>query len=140
MHTKKMSFNGVNECFQELINNMLPLSVFSLYVYLGNEMSMSQIVLTTIMLNKVKDKCRHATHVYEMFKEVTDSMKKIQKYYASDEVQASIVRNVKDSNNNTALRLKGNFSWGFEKQEKDKEEDEESEKKGDEKKDSKLEE
>ena len=68
------------------------------------------------MLTKVKDKCRHATHVYEMFREVVDSMKKIQKYYSSDEVQASIVRNFKDDKNASSVRVNGNFSWGFEKQ------------------------
>ena len=107
---------------------MLPLSVFSLYVYLGHEMSMSQIVLTTIMLNKVKDNLRNAVHIYEVFKELTESMQKIHKYYASDEVQPNVVRNIKDDKNNTALKIKGNFSWGFEKQ-KDKDEKEKEEKK-----------
>ena len=63
LHTRKMSFNGFNECFQELIENFLPLVVFSVYVYMGNTMTMSQIVLTTIMLQKVKNNCRHLTHI-----------------------------------------------------------------------------
>ena len=78
-------------------------------------MSMSQIVLTTIMLNKVKDKFRHATHIYEMFKELSESMIKIQKYYAMEEVQSNIITNAKDEKSDIALKLKGNFSWGFDK-------------------------
>ena len=69
------------------------------------------------MLNKVKDKCRHATHVYEMFRELLDSMKKIQKYYAADEVQSNIISSTKNDKSDIALKLKGNFSWGFEKAE-----------------------
>ena len=127
-----MKFNGANQCFQELISNFLPLTVFSLYVYLGNEMTMSQTVLTSIMLNKVKDNLRHATHVYEMFKELIESMQKIHKYYASDEVQTNIVKSLKDDKNDTALKVKGNFSWGFEK---GKDEDEKEGEKSAEKKD-----
>ena len=131
LHTRKMKFNGCNQCFQEMISNFLPLAVFSTYVYLGNEMSMSQIVLTSIMLNKFKDRLRHATHIYEMFKELAEAMEKIHKYYASDEVQSNIVKNTKDDKNNIALKVKGNFSWGFEKKkdEDEKEKDKEVENK-----------
>ena len=62
--TKKVAFNGVNDCFQDLICNFLPLVVFSIYILLGNSMKMSQVVLATIMLGKVKDECREATHIH----------------------------------------------------------------------------
>ena len=138
MGTKRnmMSFNGVNMCIQELINNFLPLCVFSVYVYNGNEMSMSQITLVSMMLQRVKGASRRASHVYEMFLELTTSMKNLHKFFTNDEVQASIINSTKNDES-YSLKLKGNFSWGFEKAEKDKDG---KEKEQDEKKDYKKEE
>ena len=64
----------------------MPLSVFSAYVYFGNDMSISQIVLVSMMLTRLRDSSRRGSHVYEMFLELFNSMKNVQKYYVSDEV------------------------------------------------------
>lgn len=106
---------------------MMPLSVFSAYVYFGNDMSISQIVLVSMMLQKLRDSSRRGSHVYEMFVQLAASMKNVQKYYVSDEVQPNIVASCIDESNTTAMRVKGNFSWGFEKSEvKDEDKKEES--------------
>ena len=105
----------------------MPLSVFSAYVYFGNDMSISQVVLVSMMLQKLRDSSRRGSHVYEMFVELAASMKNVQKYYVSDEVQPNIVSSCRDESNPTAMRVKGNFSWGFEKSEvKDEDKKEES--------------
>jgi ABC-type bacteriocin/lantibiotic exporter with double-glycine peptidase domain len=57
-----------------------------------------------------------------MYVQLTDSMKKIHGFYTSDEVQSNIVRKYKDDKDPNALTLKGDFSWGFEKQEEEDEE------------------
>lgn len=64
----------------------MPLSVFSAYVYFGNDMSISQIVLVSMMLQRLRGASRRGSHVYEMFVELLGSMKNVQKYYTSDEV------------------------------------------------------
>ena len=71
------------------------------------------------MLEKVKDASRSSSHVYETFNELLNSMANIQKYFVNPEVQASIINSTKDDKEQTSLRVKGSFSWGFEKTEEE---------------------
>ena len=81
-----MSFSGVIMCIQELINNFLPLCVFSVYVYNNNVMTMSQITVVSMMLQRVKNASRRGSHVYEMYIELTVSMASLHKFFTNDEV------------------------------------------------------
>ena len=89
MDAKKsmMILNGINLCIEEVITSFLPLSVFSLYVYNGNEMTMSQIVLVSMMLDRVREVSRRITRNYTNYLEVYASMESIHKFLVNDEVQ-----------------------------------------------------
>ena len=89
-------------------------------------MTISQIVLVSAMLSKLREASRRGAHVYEEFVELLGCMNNVQKYYVSDEVQSSIISNKRDETNPTAMRVQGNFSWGFEKS-KEQEESKEME-------------
>ena len=90
MDAKKnmMIMDSINKCvLQEVITSFLPLSVFSLYVYNGNEMTMSQIVLVSMMLDRVREVSRRITRNYTNYLEVYASMESIHKFLVNDEVQ-----------------------------------------------------
>ena len=107
-----MNLNGITLCIQELVNNFLPLCVFSVYVYNGNEMSISQITLVSMMLKRFKDASGHLSRLYGKYLELTTCMKTLHKFFTNDEVQASIIDSTK-SHEKYSLKIKGNFSWGF---------------------------
>ena len=47
-------------------------------------------------------------------------MESLHKFLVNDEVQSNIINSFKDDKENFSLRVKGNFSWGFEKTENEK--------------------
>ena len=76
-----------------------------------------------MMLEKVKDASRSSSHVYETFNELLTSMADIHKYFVNPEVQATIIDSTKDDKEQTSLRVKGSFSWGFDKTKEDETKD-----------------
>ena len=49
-------------------------------------------------------------------------MESLHKFLVNNEVQSNIINSSKDDKENSSLRVKGNFTWGFEKTEDEKEE------------------
>ena len=118
--------------FPRLIDRTLPMLVFCTYSYFGNEMTMAKIVLCEIMIRKFNGQLGYVIHMFTDWSNLTESLQKVHTFYVSNEVQKGIVNKIDESNEvqrdssklgkEIALRIKGNFSWGWDKQEKKDEE------------------
>ena len=100
----------------------MPLCLFSVYVYNGNEMSMSQIILVSMMLFRIKETSRRACFISELWADLTISFEALQKFFTNPEVQSEIIAISNDEKDKSALKIKGNFSWGFKKFDDDNQE------------------
>lgn len=52
------------DLLQHMINCFMSVSVFSVYIYLGNTLTLSQLTLTTIMLERIKNRISQCQHLY----------------------------------------------------------------------------
>ena len=109
--------------------NLLPIAVFSTYIFFGNSMTLSVAVASLILFGLVKDPMTELPFFFKSWLEMMVSNRRIQKFMLCDEVQPNIHKKV-DEAGMTALSVVGNFSWGFsEKKDKKKEEEKKKDKK-----------
>ena len=117
--------------FPRLIDRILPMLVFCTYSYMGNEMTMAKIVLCDIMIRKFNGQLGFVIHMFTQWSELTESLQKVHTFYCSNEVQKGIINEIPTGKANqeesklredVALKIKGNFSWGWDQQEKEEEE------------------
>ena len=111
--TIKMVFKLMFNVLERFVQYLVPFLAISTYVYQGNEISMSQIVITSIMLNKAK---RNFQRIVEFLIDATDlfaAMKRINAFLGTSEVQKNIIKQSKNDTEEIALSVKGSFSWGI---------------------------
>ena len=87
--------------------------MFCTYVYLGNEISMSKIVLCEVMIRRFNGNIGHLIRIYMQWDELTESLQKVHKFYASNEIQKGIIHKERNADCKVAMKVQGNFSWGF---------------------------
>ena len=84
------------------------------------------------MIRKFNGSLGYVIHLFTDWSNLTESLQKVHTFYVSNEVQKGIVNKIEENNEvqrdssklgkEIALRIKGNFSWGWDKQEKKEEE------------------
>ena len=107
------------------IDRMLPLFVFCTYVYFGNKITMSQIVICDTMIRRFNGKISHIIHKYNDMDNLQQSLIKVYEFLASNENQKGVVVKKETTDSETAVKIKGNFCRGI-PQEQEKEEKDES--------------
>lgn len=115
--------------------NLLPVVVFTTYIFFGNYLTLDVAVASLILFNKMRSPMIELPWFLKSFLEMMVSNRRIQKYLLCDEVQPSIFKRVPEpTDDGTVLAVSGNFSWGFKEKGKKKDDDK---KKKDEKKEKK---
>ena len=120
---RQENFNRIVDFIPNFLEKILPVIMFCTYVYFGNQITMAKIVLCEVMIRRFNGNIGHLIRIYMQWDELTESLQKVHKFYASNEIQKGIIKKSKDVDNEVALKVKGNFSWGFQKKddsEKDK--------------------
>ena len=99
--------------FFSCLHQFFPIAVFGLYQALGNTLTLSKMALVTIMLNRVKGRLNHTTHLYNLYFSTMERMEKLWQFYTAPETQKGLISKTFDHDavENT-VTIKGNFSWG----------------------------
>ena len=111
--TIKMAFKLLFNVLERFVKYLVPFLAISTYVYQGNEISISQIVITSIMLNKAKYNFQRIVHFLIEATDLVAAMKRINDFLGTSEVQKNIIQQSKDGTDENALSVKGSFSWGL---------------------------
>ena len=111
------------------INRVLPLIVFCTYVYFGNKISMAKLVICETMIRRFNGNIGHIIHHYNDWEHLQLSLEKVHTFFAAYEMQKGVVARSKDSDTETAVKIKGHFSRGINVDDaEEKKEDEETSK------------
>jgi len=96
-----------------LLNSSLTIVVFSVYIWLGNTLTLSKLALTQIMLRRIRDRIGHSEHLYRQYFNVMESMEKLWQFYCAPESQKGLVERKEVADDDEfALSIKGSFSYG----------------------------
>ena len=68
-----------------MINCFMSVTVFSVYIYLGNTLTLSQLTLTTIMLERIRSRIERSQHLYSTYFSTMESMEKLWRFYTAPE-------------------------------------------------------
>ena len=104
--------------------NLLPTATFSVYVASGDTLRYSTAVASLIIFNLMQEPLLVVPSVVDTFIEVVNSLKRIEKFLDTEEVQKGLVEQGTPEDE-VALRVSGSFSWGFSAAEKKSEGEEE---------------
>ena len=103
------------DCLNHFVNCFRNVAVFSVYIYMGNTLTLSQLSLTSIMLGRLQGRIDHIQHLYREYFHIKLSMEKLWQFYTAPESQKGLIKKTKVGQNESsenALTMKGNFSWG----------------------------
>ena len=100
---------------------MLPLIVFCSYVYLGNKMTMSKMMVCDHMIHMFNGKIGHIIHHYDHWENCQLSLQKVHDFFAAYENQENVVQKVAPDSE-IAVKIKGHFSRGINQDSDEKEE------------------
>ena len=99
---------------------LMPITVFSVYSGMGNELSLSKLTLCTAMLHKLSESFGQSQSIYGWYLNMVDSLYKISDFYRAPEAQKNMIKRVDAASADekagqadaVVLSVKGNFSWG----------------------------
>ena len=103
----------VYEIIEHMMNNSINLLVFGVYVWMGNTLTLSKVALTQTMLGQLRGRIGHSQHLYRQYFHVMESMDRLWSFYCAPEAQTALIdRKEVQQDDEYALRIKGNFSYG----------------------------
>jgi ABC-type multidrug transport system fused ATPase/permease subunit len=108
--------------------NMLPVAVFSTYIYTGHYLSLGIAVASMILFKMMEAMFGLLPWWLKMFFETLVAFRRIQSFLLCDEVQKNIHERKENSTDETILSVNGTFSWGFQEKGQKKEETKEESK------------
>ena len=96
-----------------MLHHFMPIAVFASYTYMGNSLTLSQMALTSIFLDRIRGRIHHVRHLYNQYFETMESMEKLWEFYCAPESQKGLVKKSDASaETENALEIRGNYSWG----------------------------
>ena len=108
--------NKLHDCLGGCFKQFMSFAVFATYTGLGNTLTLSQIALCTIMLDRIKGRIMQVPRLYEQYFSVRESMEKLWQFYCAPESQTGLVLRTKEDNTpdpEHSVTIQGNFSWGI---------------------------
>ena len=70
---------------QAIILGMIPLVIFSTYVYLGNTMTIADTMLATMMFDRIKGPINRIPNIFNNTVEMNDSVDRLQEFLMSQD-------------------------------------------------------
>ena len=98
-----------------IIHAFMTIATFSIYIFMGNTLTLSQFTLTSMMLHRINGRINHCQHLYRTYFSTMESMEKLWRFYTAAECQKGLIEKKEactEDLSDSALTLKGNFSWG----------------------------
>ena len=105
-----------------LFPNLLPGVVFATYIGTGHTLDLATAVTCLVLFNLMKEPLIGLPMFVTDMIEMVVSMKRMQKFIETDEVQSMIVVR-RDEEEGPALEIRGNFSWGLSEKKEEEEEE-----------------
>ena len=68
-----------------VLHMFMPITVFGFYTYYGNTITMAQMALTTIMLERIRGRINHVRHLFNRYFDTMESMEKLWEFYTAPE-------------------------------------------------------
>ena len=99
-----------------LLHHFMPITVFFFYTYFGNTLTLAQMALTTMMLERTRGGIGHIKHLFNNYYSILDSMEKLWEFYCAPESQTGLMERIaadKKTEDDIAVSIKGHFSWGI---------------------------
>ena len=117
---------AVYELIDGALHQFMPLLVYGLYVYNGNALTLSSMVMANTMMGQIQGRIHHMRHLYGEYFRIEESMVRLNSFYFAPEVQRGLIDKKSGEEagaSEYALTVKGSFSWGItslDKEQKDK--------------------
>lgn len=112
LQDQAMLRNKVFDVIGGILHHAMPICTFFFYVWAGNELTLSQMALTNIMLDRIRGRIHQMPHLYRMYFNMQETMDKLWSFYCAPEIQRGLIKRVNDPSEELALTVRGNFSWG----------------------------
>ena len=107
--------------FIYLLPSMLPVTTFATFIGLGNYLKYEIGVAALVLFNIIRGPLIQAPIFFGDLIQLSVSMKRIDKFLRSDEVQKEIKdQKDADGSDKICLSIQGSFSWGFTQKAKNK--------------------
>mmetsp|Transcript_36652 Transcript_36652/g.48120 ORF Transcript_36652/g.48120 Transcript_36652/m.48120 type:complete len:809 (+) Transcript_36652:302-2728(+) len=104
----------IYDVLNHFLHSIASFTIFGVYIWLGNTLTLSKLALTEIMLGRIRDRINHTQHLYRQYFSVMESMQKLWEFYCAPESQKGLIeRNEVSADDTNALTIKGNFSYGI---------------------------
>ena len=123
-HARQKVFDVV----EQILNSSMEIVVLSVYIALGNTLTLQKLALTQWGLGNIRGRIDHMQHLYRLYFSVMESMQKLWEFYCAPECQTGLIErkeavnedlsvsedisNDDDEENKYALTIKGSFSYG----------------------------
>ena len=104
-----------NKCFDMMmhcLHHFVPMVTFTVYKGLGHQMTLSQMILAEMMIHQLRGSIHWIRHLYRRQFDIKESFDKLWRYYCAPETQRGLIKRTNDPEAETAVAIRGNFSWG----------------------------
>jgi ABC-type bacteriocin/lantibiotic exporter with double-glycine peptidase domain len=109
---KQLLLNKVHDVVRGCLHHLMPVVIFSVYMALGNTLTLSKMAIAGIMVNRIRDRIHQSKGLYDRYFEVRDSMEKLWRYYTAPEAQKGLITRADFSTAaEHAMTIQGTFSW-----------------------------
>ena len=103
----------VVEFLEHLVRETMNISVFGLYFYFGNTISMTTMQMARMGMGRLTGNLHRVRHLYHEVNHFKESMERLMNFYTAPEVQKNLVEyREADDATETSVRVTGNFSYG----------------------------
>ena len=94
------------------LHHFVPMVTFTVYKGLGHQMTLSQMILAEMMIHQLRGSIHWIRHLYRRQFDIKESFDKLWRYYCAPETQKGLIKRTSDPEAETAVAIRGNFSWG----------------------------
>ena len=88
---KQHARQKVFDVIEHLLNNSMEIVVISIYVALGNTLTIQKLALTQWGLGNIRGRIDHMQHLYRLYFSVMESMTKLWEFYCAPECQTGLI-------------------------------------------------
>ena len=105
------------------LSNLAPIACFTVFKFQGNVMQLSQFLLLQYMIDVLKGQIGYSQFLFGEYFRLRESFERMWEFYCAPESQKGLKKRINDTQSDTAVSIKGTFTWGvtpkFDKAEKE---------------------
>ena len=77
--------------YSSILNGLMPIAIFTTYVYLGNVMTIANTMLATQMFDRIKGPIQRIPNIINNWVEVGESVERLQEFLQCEERQPNVL-------------------------------------------------